>query len=118
MRTSYDARVEDLRPSDYVLVERVHTQLLTKSMLQRYGLHPHDRMMDLGERMRCRQCDERGKRDNLDQMGEVECRQGFAGALESSHLNKCYGSRAKLHQRPDLVPGAPLHLLRRFLLYR
>jgi len=63
MRTQYDARVEDLRPSDYVLVECTcsHTQLLTKSMLQRYGLEPQSRIMELGSRMRCRQCEARGR---------------------------------------------------------
>ena len=49
MRTLYDPRVEDLRPSDYVLVECTcsHTQLLTRSMLGRYGLEPHERIMEL-----------------------------------------------------------------------
>ena len=63
MRTLYDPRVEDLRPSDYVLVECTcsHTQLLTRSMLDLYGLQPHDRIMELGSRMRCRQCDARGR---------------------------------------------------------
>jgi hypothetical protein len=61
--TSTAARVDDLRPSDYLLVECTcgHTQLLTKSMLQRYGLQPEDLLMDLVPRPRCRQCDERGR---------------------------------------------------------
>jgi hypothetical protein len=63
MRTLYDACVEDLRHSDYVLVECTcsHTQLLTRSMLERYHPQPRERIMELGSRMRCRQCDARGK---------------------------------------------------------
>ena len=44
MRPYYDVRVEDLSGGDYVLVECTcgHTQLLTRSMLDRYGLRPSD----------------------------------------------------------------------------
>jgi hypothetical protein len=63
MRTSYVARVKDLGPTDFVLFECAcgRIVLLTKSMLQLCGLHRDDRIMNLAWRMRCRQCDERGK---------------------------------------------------------
>jgi len=38
-----------------------HTQLLTRSMLDLYGLQPHEHIMELGSRMCCRQCDARGR---------------------------------------------------------
>ena len=63
MRTSYDARVKDLGPTDFVLFECTSGRivLLTKPMLQICGLQRDDRIMALAGLMRCRHCDERGK---------------------------------------------------------
>jgi hypothetical protein len=64
MRAFYDARVEDLRAGDYVITECAscgNTQLLTKPTLQRHGAPSHERIMEPKGRLRCRQCDERGR---------------------------------------------------------
>jgi hypothetical protein len=63
MRPLYDARVSDLGPDDLVKVECVcgHAELLTAAMLRTAGLPEHTVIVDLQRRMRCRECDERGK---------------------------------------------------------
>ena len=66
MRPFYDdARVGDLGLSDFVRVECVcgHVQMLTGAMLTTAGLAPHDVIKDLARRMRCRECDEKGRVD-------------------------------------------------------
>jgi hypothetical protein len=63
MRPLYDARVSDLGPGDLVKVECAcgHAELLTAAMLATAGVGPERRVLDLGARMRCRECDERGR---------------------------------------------------------
>ena len=38
-----------------------HSEALTASMLARVGMKPHETIMDLQRRLRCRECDERGR---------------------------------------------------------
>jgi hypothetical protein len=63
MKPLYAARLEDLGRGDLVHVECVcgHSELLTASMLTTAGMRPHESIVDLQRRMRCRKCDERGK---------------------------------------------------------
>jgi hypothetical protein len=63
MRPFYDARVSDLGPGDFVQVEWVcgHTELLTAAMLATAGLPPYEIIVHLAPRMRCRECDEKGR---------------------------------------------------------
>ena len=63
MRPLYDARLEDLGPADLVKVECVcgHTELLTASMLRTAGLPEHEIIVRLQPRMRCRECDAKGR---------------------------------------------------------
>jgi hypothetical protein len=60
----YAARLGDLGPGDLVEVECVcgHSQALTASMLATAGMgKPYETIMELQRRLRCRECDERGK---------------------------------------------------------
>jgi len=59
----YAARVSDLGPGDFVQVECLcgQTELLTAAMLATASVAPEQKVLDLGDRMRCRECDERGK---------------------------------------------------------
>jgi hypothetical protein len=59
----YAARVSDLGPSDFVLVECIcgHTERLTAAMLTSTGVKPDRKVQELGSRMRCRECDEKGR---------------------------------------------------------
>lgn len=60
----YAARVEDLRPGDFVKIDCAacsHTALLTPAFLARLGLEPRFRVLDLKDRVRCRRCDVRGR---------------------------------------------------------
>jgi len=59
----YGARLEDLGPGDLVDLECVcgHSELLTAAMLSTAGVKPSDGLADLAPRLRCRECDERGK---------------------------------------------------------
>ena len=59
----YAARVSDLGPGDLVQVECVcgHTERLTAAMLTTAGLAPDERVRGLESRMRCRECDEKGR---------------------------------------------------------
>ena len=63
MRPLYDARLEDIGPTDLVVVECVcgHTELLTAMMLRTAGAAEHRKILDLQTHMRCRECDELGK---------------------------------------------------------
>jgi hypothetical protein len=38
-----------------------HSELLTAAMLATAGVEPYRKVLDLGARMRCRECDERGR---------------------------------------------------------
>jgi len=59
----YTARLEDLRPGDLVQLECVcgHSEVLTHAMLATAGVRPSDKLLDLAPRLRCRECDVRGK---------------------------------------------------------
>jgi hypothetical protein len=59
----YAARVSDLGPGDFVQVECScgHTELLTARMLATAGVAPDHKILDLSGRLRCRDCDERGR---------------------------------------------------------
>ena len=59
----YAARVADLGPGDFVRVECAcgHIERLTAVMLTAAGVAPDSKVQDLGYRMRCRECDEKGR---------------------------------------------------------
>ena len=63
VRPIYDARVSDLGAGDLVHVECPcgHSELLTAAMLGTAGVAPHVKVVDLSHRLRCRECDARGK---------------------------------------------------------
>ena len=63
MRALYEARLEDLRPGDLVKLECLcgHSELLTASMLTTAGVKPYQNILDLRLKLRCRECDVRGK---------------------------------------------------------
>jgi hypothetical protein len=65
MRPLYDARISDLGPGDFVQVECAcgHRELLTAHMLATAGLPPYEVIVQLGRRMRCRECDAKGRVD-------------------------------------------------------
>src|SRR5262249_55001126 len=62
----YAARIEDLGPGDFVRVQCIacgHDELLTADQLRVKGLAlpPHMPLLDLEPRLRCRECDAKGK---------------------------------------------------------
>jgi hypothetical protein len=60
----YAACVEDLEPGDFLRVDCgacSHTALLTPAFLDRLGLSPHRKVLDLADRVRCRACGARGR---------------------------------------------------------
>jgi hypothetical protein len=63
MRPLYDARIGDLGPGDFVHVECAcgHTELLTAGMFATAGVASYRKVLDLSNRLRCRECDERGR---------------------------------------------------------
>jgi len=63
MKAMYEARLENLTTGDLVVIECVcgHTERLTAAMLKQAGVKAYDRIMDLSPKLRCRECDERGK---------------------------------------------------------
>jgi hypothetical protein len=63
MRPLYAARVDDLGPGDFVRIECAwgHIERLTAAMLTTAGVMPDIKVQDLGKRMRCRECDEKGR---------------------------------------------------------
>jgi predicted nucleic-acid-binding Zn-ribbon protein len=66
MKPLYAARIEDLGPGDFVKVECTacrHTELLSADMLRLSGcpLPPYTGILDLEPKLRCRECDARGK---------------------------------------------------------
>jgi hypothetical protein len=64
MKALYAARVSDLGASDVVKAECLecgHTEWLTGSMLLTAGLKPFTPILDLETRLRCRECDARGR---------------------------------------------------------
>jgi hypothetical protein len=60
----YNFRVEHLTASDYLKVECQscgHVQRLTGAMLLMAGVRPPDQIADLEHRLRCRECDRKGR---------------------------------------------------------
>jgi hypothetical protein len=60
----YAARTCDLGPGDFVLVECGgcgHDGLIRPAALPALGLTPDERLVDLAPRLRCRECDAKGK---------------------------------------------------------
>jgi hypothetical protein len=66
MRALFEARLSDLGPGDFVKVECAacgHVELLAPDQLRIKGiaLPPYTPVLDLERRLRCRECDARGK---------------------------------------------------------
>ncbi len=64
MKPLYAARLEDLGPGGFVKVECVcgHDELIPAvGLLQGMGLSPDTPVMSLAQRMRCRECDAKGR---------------------------------------------------------
>lgn len=63
MRALFEARLEHLGPGDLVVVECVcgHEERLTAAMLMTAGVQPYQNVLELRYRLRCRECDARGK---------------------------------------------------------
>jgi hypothetical protein len=60
----YTARIEDLRPGEFVKVDCAachHVALLAPEFLLRLGLTPQTKVLDLKERVRCRGCGAKGR---------------------------------------------------------
>lgn len=59
----YAARVGDLGAGDFVQIECTcgHTTLLTAQMLATAGASRDEKVLGLSGRLRCRECDERGR---------------------------------------------------------
>ena len=60
----YAARVSDLKSGDLVLIECGacgYNGLIHPSALPSLGLGPDERVVDLAPRLRCRECDAKGK---------------------------------------------------------
>ena len=57
------ARVSDLKPGDFVVVECGacgHDGLIHPTALPSLGLNPDERIVNLAGRLRCRECDSKG----------------------------------------------------------
>jgi len=63
MRALYEALLEHLGPRDLVIVECVcgHVEQLTGPLLTAAGVQSYQVILDLQYRLRCRECDTRGK---------------------------------------------------------
>ena len=64
MRPLYDARIEDLGPHDFVHVECGcgHSEMIPAVGLTRgMRLPPATKILDLQPRLRCRECDAKGR---------------------------------------------------------
>jgi len=66
MKALFEARIEDLGPGDFVKVECAacgHAELLASDQLRIRGqaLPPYTPVLDLEARLRCRECDAKGK---------------------------------------------------------
>ena len=61
----WEAHVSDLGPGDLVKVECLcgHVEMLTGAMLRTAGLSEHEPIRGLNSRLRCRECDAKGKVD-------------------------------------------------------
>jgi hypothetical protein len=66
MKALYDARLGDLGPGDFVQVECLacgHVQMLTGAMFKAAKLPDYEPILDLKRRLRCRECDAKGRVD-------------------------------------------------------
>jgi hypothetical protein len=64
MMPLYAARIADLGPGDFVKIDCAvceHTALLGPAFLAGLGLEPHDKVLDLKDRVWCRSCGVRGR---------------------------------------------------------
>ena len=63
MRALYEAPAPDLGTEDLVKVECIcgHTELLRAGMLTTAGVKPFQNILDLEYKLRCRECDRRGR---------------------------------------------------------
>jgi hypothetical protein len=63
MKAMYEARVEDLAAEDYLHVECAcgHIERLTGAMLLTAGVAPYQKIKGIERRLRCRECDAKGK---------------------------------------------------------
>ena len=63
MRALFEARLEHLGPGDLVQVECVcgHVEMLTATMLASAGVQPYENIQGLRYKLRCRECDAKGK---------------------------------------------------------
>ena len=63
MRALFEAGLEHLGAKDVVVVECVcgHVDHLTAANFAAAGIEPYQVILDLQHRMRCRECDARGK---------------------------------------------------------
>jgi hypothetical protein len=59
----YAARLQDVGPGDLVQLECAcgHIVVLTPAMLKAAGVTPAEKVVDLESRLRCRECDARGR---------------------------------------------------------
>jgi hypothetical protein len=57
--------LEHIGPGDFVKVECVcgHVEMLTAAMLRTAGASAHEQIRNLPRRLRCRECDVKGKAD-------------------------------------------------------
>jgi len=63
LRMLYEARLEHLGPGDLVKIECPcgHSELLTAAMLATAGVNPYETILDLQHKLRCRECNVRGR---------------------------------------------------------
>ena len=64
MQPLYAARLEDLGPGDFVLIQCGacgHDGLIHPAALPSLGLRADERVVDLATRLRCRECDAKGR---------------------------------------------------------
>jgi hypothetical protein len=72
MKGFWEAHVGDLGPGDLVKVECLcgHVEMLTGAMLMTAGLSENEQIRGLNSRLRCRECDAKGKVDVSIEWGE------------------------------------------------
>jgi RNase P subunit RPR2 len=66
MKAMFEARIEHLGPGDYVNVECLacgHIERLTGAVFKTAGVPDYEWIVDLNRRLRCRECDAKGRVD-------------------------------------------------------